>query len=684
QRSFYPVEAPGFPGISEAEPFLCGQVEPDESAPDGAVVFDALLRQMEQNPHPGAADFGMLAVARADEQWAQRFREALLAEAAQARFTEPAQSVKYGQYEAALRVYYYARVREIFPVLFNAAEQATVQEWFAAVNRRTLTVEWVDWLYGLAFSMWPEGPYENQENGAGLIAMLRQEGLEAPELQAANADYLRRNPRGWQQRFRNTDDSLNYQPTWINNAFFQMLNGGGVDPDKQRLSFEWLLLQSLPDGACLAYDLPSCYTLAKTAYLGAVLLDDPRLVWMADRALAGVARQGGVVGMQPGVEQPVILTGASPDAGSCLLYGDSGLPNQVGPLAPDKIVFRDGWQVDSRYLLLNLRFTGWHRYKASNTITLMYQGGAVAADALTGSDFSWLPRGRALFRDKRIPRENLNGLQVPRTGMSAVVYGLSGMGGEWAQDPPHYATVERFETLGALDVSRTVLEDWRGWRHERTVYFAHRGPVLIVDEAEGQGDAALTWHLTGDGARVGDSLVAGAEGGTSRLLWPAAAWPDLTVAAAEGAREGQPDVDVAYRPGGDSLSLATVWLTDAWADGSATVTLVGAGAAGSAGYLLAADSADGAYRLLANTGEGRASAGGLSTDGDAVLVSTSGDVTTVCVVGGGEVSVPVAAAVTRVGDGGSALARGSKWEWREGTLLLHNAGASRCVEATTG
>ncbi|MHB0877281.1 MAG: hypothetical protein ACYC5O_14690, partial [Anaerolineae bacterium] len=61
QRSFYPAEAPGFSGISEAEPFLCGQVEPDESAPDGAVVFDALLRQMEQNPHPGAADFGMLA-----------------------------------------------------------------------------------------------------------------------------------------------------------------------------------------------------------------------------------------------------------------------------------------------------------------------------------------------------------------------------------------------------------------------------------------------------------------------------------------------------------------------------------------------------------------------------------------------------------------------------------------------
>jgi len=29
---------------------------------------------------------------------------------------------------------------------------------------------------------WPKGPYENQENGAGLLAMLEAEGLANPAL----------------------------------------------------------------------------------------------------------------------------------------------------------------------------------------------------------------------------------------------------------------------------------------------------------------------------------------------------------------------------------------------------------------------------------------------------------------------------------------------------------------------
>jgi len=107
----------------------------------------------------------------------------------------------------------------------------------------------------------------------------------------------------------------------------------------------------------------------------------------------------------------------------------SWLPNQKGPLAPDKIVFRDGWGKDSAYLLVNLRFTGWHRYKATGTVTLVYQGGTLSADVLDGKPFSWLPVGRSLFRDKRIPWENLNGLVMEKTGMAAVLYRLTGIGG---------------------------------------------------------------------------------------------------------------------------------------------------------------------------------------------------------------------------------------------------------------
>ena len=444
----------------------------------------------------------MLALGTGERRWAKAFRESLLNEVTEKRYTTPAHSVKSVQYEAALRAYYYPRVREAFPGLFSEEEVEFIRAWFAAINRRALTVEWVDLMYGLAFSKWPEGPYENQENGAGLLALLEAEGLADPELSAANQNYLARNRRGWAVRFRVTDDAIIYQPEWIHNAYFQSLYTGELPDENGRLSFEWLLLQALPDGSPLRYNHPGRGPLAGIAYLEAELFRDPRLVWLAGRAAAELAQGGAYLYAQPGVEKPVALEGHSPTAGSCLIFGDSGLPNQEGPLAPDKIVFRDGWTPDSTYLLLNLRFTGWHRYKATGTITLVYQGGSLAADVLDGDRFRWLPEGRSLFRDKRIPRESLNGLVVEKTGMAAVLYELTGVGGPWAQDPPYYAEVVAFDTGDELDWAHTRLTGWRGWRHDRWVYFYHNGgPIVVVDEAEGPpgSRAALAWHLTGEG-----------------------------------------------------------------------------------------------------------------------------------------------------------------------------------------
>jgi len=129
----------------------------------------------------------------------------------------------------------------------------------------------------------------------------------------------------------------------------------------------------------------------------------------------------------------------------------------------------------------------------------MYQGGPLTVEESTAQPSGWLPTGRSLFRDKRIPRENLNGLLVARTGLSAVLYFMTGFGGPWAQDPPYYATVESFETGEELDVSQTVLENWHGWRHSRTIYFYHQGPIIIVDDAQGPDgmQSAITWHGLG-------------------------------------------------------------------------------------------------------------------------------------------------------------------------------------------
>ena len=563
RHSFYAEAAPSYPGIGTTEPFICNEVVADTGDYDGEDVFWRLLARVEANPNKGTPEYGMLALATADQRWAELFRASILEEASLGRFTEPANSVKYGQYSAATRAYYYPRVREAYPSLFSDQDVARLNGWFSDINVRTMTSEWVDVLYGLAFSMWPEGPYENQENGAGLLALLETHRLAAPHLSEANRTYLAQNERGWNQRFRNTDDALVYQLEWINNAYFQSLYRPAYSEMYREQAFEWLLLQSLPDGGRIGYNHIGQPTLAGVAYLGAILLEDPRYVWLAGRSLDVLEARGEYLAAQPGVEAPVTFTGRSPTSGSCLLYGGSGLPNQLGPLAPDKIVLRDGWSPDATYVLLNLRFTGWHRYKATNTLSLLYQGTPLIREVSTGESFDWLPEGRSLFRDKRIPRENLNGLLIPRTGLSAVLRTLTGVGSRWAQDPPRYVTVKAFRTNGEATYAHTRLEDWHGWQHDRSIYFSSgEDPIVVLDQAEGpDGQTShVSWHLVDAEAVEANRVLLRGLGVPVEVVW--VPWGTQVDLLLQEYSDGSINVQCVGYPG--ELAWVTIVLQGDW------------------------------------------------------------------------------------------------------------------------
>lgn len=567
QRSFYPLEAPTYSEVNPADPFICGQIEPDEQIYNGKDVFEGILRTLESNPNKSSPEFGMLALGTGEDHWVEQFRSSLLTEARQGKFTKPAGSVKYGQYLATFRAYYYSKIIEQFPDLFSPSEKEELQEWFAAINRRALTVELVDWMYAIAFSKLPDGPYENQETGIGLLALLESQGLADPQSTPENRSYLEQNLSGWMKRFSNTDDAAVYQPEWINNAFYQSIYSGNPISENVRLSFEWLLLQALPNGAPLRYNHIGSANLGGLGYLGAYLLGDERFVWLSGRALEYLNENGKPLAAQPGFEEPLGMVGRSPSQGSCLLYGDSGLPNQTGPLAPDKIVFRDGWASDSAYLLLNLRFSGWHRYKATNTITLLYEDGLLASDQLSGKIFSWLPEGRSLFRDKRIPRENLNGLLVEKVGLSRVLNELTGLGSPWAQDPPYYAKVEEFTTEGNLDTSTTVIEDWHGWTHERTIIFHHDGPIVIKDDAWGPPgqNAALSWNLVSDATKMDERLRLRSEQNPAEAVFLTEASGEFQILDIHSDKDDVPNVQVQYTSKDKGqISLFTIFLTKEW------------------------------------------------------------------------------------------------------------------------
>ncbi|MBN1579226.1 MAG: hypothetical protein JXA89_00890 [Anaerolineae bacterium] len=685
QQSFYAETAP----VYQQSPFLCGSAAQDPAEPGGEETFQRLIAQMETNPQHTTLEYGMLALATGNRQWAETFRLNILHDAQEAMFTEPANSVKFGQYLASQRAFFFVHVHRAFPDLFSEQDVNTITTWLNAVNRRALTVEWVDWMYALAFSYWPEGPYENQESGAGLLAVLERYRLSDDLLTARNQDYLARHQRGWVERFRNTDDAYIYQPEWITNALFQAeywnnVTGSGPEiSQNQALSFEWLLLQALPDGSPMAYNHPARHSFAQTAYLAAILLDDPRYVWWSARMLDWAEHTDTPFYAQPGIEQTTSLTGISPDTGSCVMFGDSGLPTQRGPLAPDKIVFRDGWLPQSQYLLLNLRFSGWHRYKATNSVSMIYQDGPLVIEQDSGEPFSWLPSGRSVFRDKRIPRENLNGLLVSKTGISAVLYKLTGFDGPWAQDPPHYARVDRFETLGPLDVSRTIVDEWHGWQHIRTIYFFHAGPIVVVDEAVNAlygSTVALSWHLVGQGRSQDSSLWLREGQDGARVTWSPETWSAMDTEH----RPGTPSsVDVLYRsPDRDRLSLATVWLLDEWANSQDQITTLWQPDSNLAlGQHVKLTGTAGSIELLHNGTRQPLSADGLQIDGEAAVVwqNPQGEIQA-CAVGASAVEMTLANPPGRITTlDGRALPAGA-WEWHQEKLVIRQTEESWCVK----
>jgi len=503
QRSFYPQTAVLFPGITEESPFLCSELESTEDpypVKSSQEVLEIAIEKIIENPSKGTPEYGFLSLVTQDHAWNDLFHDKLLEEAESGMYTKPVGSVKYGQLDAAVRIYYYSKVIEKYPGIFSHEETSELKDWFANINRRAMTVEWVDWMYSAAFTMWPEGPYENQEIGAALLSMLLINDLSAPELEAKNIDYMERNKRGWYQRFRNTDDAFVYQPVWITSAYFQSLyfEDEGIEENLQK-SFEWLMYQTLPDGSAPQYNFPKEITNASVMLFGAYLNNDGKYLWLADRALELLDEKKIYLYAYPGIEniKSNLLLTDSPKVGTCLLYGDSGLPNQKGPLAPDKIVFRSGWNDKEKYLLINLRSSGWHKYKSTNTITSIFHENQILTEYLNQPSFSWLPEGRSKFRDKRIPRESLNGFMVYRDRVNTVLCSLVTCQSDWAQDPPLIIVLEEFGFYKDRDYGKISFV-WENLKHTREIYFFHSGPIFILDTVQGKGKGALNWNLIGE------------------------------------------------------------------------------------------------------------------------------------------------------------------------------------------
>ena len=496
---------------SNEEPFTCYSLADKGSMGNiSSYTKKDLISFLKSKPNKTIDIFAVLYLLTEDEKWANKFKELLLDDARNSKFIGVSGSVKAWQYEAMIHAYYYLLLTEKYPDLFSNSEKDLILDWFKDINEQTFKAGWVDYIYGFLFKKMPEGPYVNQEIGTGLLSVLSEVLKEKyPDLAKKDIEYINNHGVGWKGNFRNPDDGIVYhQHIWIKNAYMMAKYGGQNEyliSNNSRNSFEWILLQWPPNGMSPAYNVPVDNTPFDIMVLGANLFNDGRYLWLAERMLDDEMKNmdrkiDHIIGVEYWNNS---LTPVKPTVGSCYLLGTTGIAQKPGPLKPDKIVFRDGWDNDSLYALLNLRFSGWHSYKATNCFVDIMYGKPFVVEKLELKEHPWLPKGKADHRDKKIDRTELNGFQIEKTGLEKIIYEITGFGSPWAQDPPRFAEVVAFNSTPLADYAITKISDWHGWEHQRASVLVKdkNNPFLAVfDYAKGDAPkkVGITWQLKGN------------------------------------------------------------------------------------------------------------------------------------------------------------------------------------------
>jgi len=245
-------------------------------------------------------------------------------------------------------------------------------------------------------------------------------------------------------------------------------------------------------------------------YLGAYLHGDGTFKWLGDKMLEFAYRhKKKISGFRPGLAQKNDkIVSVKPTVGSVYMEGPGNLVQFPSENRPDKIVFREGWEPDDFYALLNLRFDGWHRYKGTNSFISIRFGEPFVVEDLVKKSWKWLPKGRAKRRDENICRSRLNGFQLTGGITRRILNRVLGFESNWEQDVPKYALVKDFITSKKIDFSRTRILNWDNWNNTRICllvkgdYFA----VFDFNTGENRKKHSVSWHLRGELNRHGNKI----------------------------------------------------------------------------------------------------------------------------------------------------------------------------------
>ncbi|UCH37745.1 MAG: hypothetical protein JSV76_00765 [Candidatus Bathyarchaeota archaeon] len=431
-------------------------------------------------------------------------KEIIMQEALEGKFTGPANSMKINQIWAAERGVVYLSMLERYPRLFSDKEKALIEKWFEELTKRAFTREWSDVYYMITFRKPLTAPYRNQENGVAALCIYAEIIKNSnPDLASKAKKYVRDNAILWRSNFRNTDDSTSYQALWIYNAWNvgKLMFPESLRNTYSKQSFEWLMKQWPPNGGPLGYNPDVSTILPDIFLLGSHLHYSAELRWVAEKSIDFADKNEiKLSGFRPGlqfVEEKI--EGKKPSFDSTYIEAPGNLVQFPSENRPDKIVFRSGWEEDSLYALLNLRYDGFHGYKATNSIVTLHYGVPFIVEDLVKISRKWLPAGRARVRDDNIERYRLNGFYIEEPLLNRLFNKLDVFRTRWGQTLPKHTKSNKFYKSDIFDYSKTEIVDWINWNNSRTCMLVKNKYFAVFDFNRGlkKRKHSIMWHLRG-------------------------------------------------------------------------------------------------------------------------------------------------------------------------------------------
>jgi len=201
------------------------------------------------------------------------------------------------------------------------------------------------------------------------------------------------------------------------------------------------------------------------------------------------------------------------------------------------------------------------------------------------------------------------------------------------------------------------------------VYFVHEGPAIVIDSARGKGQAAIAWHLVGEGRRDNNGLWLRGAPSPVWMILPPQAWQSTSVRPTgtllQDGDIGAPNWDVVYRsPVPGQLDLATMFASGPWASVQYEMTNL------SGGQIIKLTGRGESLTLLQNDVGRWLQAQGLATDGRWALMLQQNQDRWVCSDGGTRTQVSAEDRPAQLRD--AAGGAWPDWEWDSGILTILN------------